>query len=335
MHYLRYLLPFLTILSLLTTIAIRAYALKKKVLDIANERSMHTVPTPRGGGAAIVLAVLTGMAITVKLGMLGQNTALAFSLGGGMIAGIGWLDDHGHIDAKKRALVHALASGTALYFLGGINSLNFGFFVLSVPILCNAIALFIMVWVINLYNFMDGIDGLSGGEAVVVGTLGAAIFLHSTQSGVLLVSLIVASSALGFLIMNWPPAKIFMGDVGSGFLGYMFAVLIAASATNGSASFWVWIVLLAVFIVDTTFSLIKRIRHGLKFTEPHNTHGFQKASKRLGKHLPVTISILGIDILWLAPLAWVCYLHSSVVVVVVLVAIVPLVLVSVKLKSGE
>lgn len=283
----------------------RLYALRSGLLDIPNQRSSHKRPTPRGGGVGFVVSFVVFL-ITLILWST-ENRTLALALIGGLpIAIIGWLDDRYTLSASVRFLIHGLMAAWALYWLGGLPELNFGLFQLPLGFFGYALGWFGIVWLINLYNFMDGIDGLAAGEAVLV-ALAAGIMLLLTgvvQLG--LICLMLAAAVSGFLVWNWPPAKIFMGDVGSGMLGYTLAVLALYSENQGALPLIGWLVLLAVFIIDATATLIARIIRGEKWTEPHNTHAYQLAVKQGHSHRVVTSSLLGITVLLgaLTGIAW-------------------------------
>ena len=160
----------------------------------------------------------------------------------------------------------------------------------------SGVAVIGVVWMINLYNFMDGIDGLAGVEAVTVSAV-AAILLWSQALDLVTSCLLLAAAVLGFLFWNWPPAKIFMGDVGSGFLGFVFAVLAIWSGKSGAVPLLIWLLLLGVFIVDATVTLVKRVARGEKLYEAHRSHVYQLAVQAGYSHKQVTLTVLLINIM--------------------------------------
>ena len=194
----------LFLLSVVLTYAIRAYANKKAIFDVPNERSSHSVPTPRGGGLAIMLVFYTGLIYFQESIDSTLFYALLCSL---PVALISILDDLFTLSSSIRFLVQSVSAGMALYFLGGVSSIDFILFELHGWWL-NIIAFFTIVWLTNLYNFLDGIDGYAGSEAVMVG-LGLFVFFHNP------LGLVILAASLGFLLFNWHKASIFMGDVGS------------------------------------------------------------------------------------------------------------------------
>ena len=299
-------LPVVAGASLLITGLLRRYALSTSLIDIPNARSSHTVPTPRGGGVAIVLSFLAVLPVAWMQGALALEAMLALLGAGGLVAVIGFMDDHGHIAARWRLVGHFAGAAWALFWLGGLPPLSVFGFVLDMGWLGSVLAAVYLVWMLNLYNFMDGIDGLASVEAMCA-TLGmCAIYLASGYVALIWPALLLGLAVAGFLFWNFPPARIFMGDAGSGFLGITLGILALHAAWSDSQLFWAWLILLGVFIVDATVTLVRRLMAGQKVYEAHRTHAYQYASRKYGKHLPVTLGVILINLLWLLPLAWVC-----------------------------
>lgn len=249
----------------LLTYAIREFALKKELLDHPNERSSHTIPTPHGGGLAIVLASYTGFIYLFTQAQMPAELFWALMASLPLVI-ISLIDDVRPLSAKLRITVHFLSAAAALYFLGGVNEADFILFTLQ-GVWLNIPALIFIVWMLNLYNFLDGIDGYAGSEAVFIG-LGAFILFGSAPA------LLIAAATLGFLLFNWQKASIFMGDVGSAFLGFIFAVLALHDAS--SASFLAWIILPILFGFDATLTLWRRFRRGDNVTQAHKEHAYQR-----------------------------------------------------------
>jgi Fuc2NAc and GlcNAc transferase len=276
---------------------VRRYALARSLLDVPNDRSSHAVPTPRGGGLAIAIALLAGFLGGGVLGLIEWRVALALVGGGLLVAGIGWIDDHSHVAARWRSLVHFIAAIWAVALLGGLNSLRLGPVELPLGIAGSALAVVGIVWLVNLYNFMDGIDGIAGGEATVVALLGGALAWYAGAPAVAVCAALVAAAAAGFLAWNWPPAKIFMGDVGSGLLGFLFAVIAIASENRGGPPLLVWGILLGVFLFDATATLIRRVLRGEQWYSAHRSHAYQRAVQSGWSHGRVSGGVQAINLL--------------------------------------
>lgn len=285
------------------THVLRRYALHKSLIDIPNGRSSHTIPTPRGGGVAIVISYLVVLVWMVSTGLLGRDLFLAMFGGGALIAALGFLDDHGHIAARWRLLGHFCAAAWALFWLGGLPAISVFGMTLAPGLIVNVLAAFYLVWLLNLYNFMDGIDGIASVEAICVCVGAAIIYALSGFASLVWLPVLLACAVTGFLFWNFPPAKIFMGDAGSGFLGIMLGCLSLQGTWISSQFLWVWLILLGVFIVDATVTLIRRLVRGDKVYEAHRSHAYQFASRRFGKHLPVTSAVGVINLCWLLPVA--------------------------------
>ena len=289
--------------SALLTWALRRYALLRGVLDVPNSRSSHQVPTPRGGGLAIVVAFLLSVTAITALGQLSLSTAIALLAAGTITAAIGFWDDHAPLSARWRLAAHFLAAAAALAALGGMPTMP----ILGIAALSGWITqvfgALMIVWLLNLYNFMDGIDGIAGVEAVTVCAGGAAVALVVEYPAGALACLLLAAASAGFLVWNFPPAKVFMGDAGSGFLGVVFGVLAVDAARHAPALLWCWLILLGAFIVDATVTLLRRLLRGERVYQAHRSHAYQHAARTLGAHRPVTLAVGAINVLWLLPLA--------------------------------
>lgn len=315
---------------------LRDYALSRRVLDIPNPRSSHSVATPRGGGVAIVIATLVGLLASGFLGSVPWAHVLGLTGSGALVAAVGFIDDHRQIRRRWRLLAHFAAAGWLLWHLEGLPPLESRWFVLDAGWMGQAFALLYVVWVLNLTNFMDGIDGIAAVEVITVAFGGILLYLVvSASASQWAACLVLAAATLGFLPWNWPPAKIFMGDAGSGFLGVMLAALSVQAARTDPTLFWCWIILLGVFVVDATMTLTRRILRGERFHEAHRTHAYQHAAIRWRGHRPVTLAVAAINLSWLLPLALVVARHSLDGLVGVVVAYAPLVALAVWIGAGS
>lgn len=286
--------------------AVRRYALAKALLDVPNHRSSHTVATPRGGGIAIVAVALGGIALLAATGILAGRDALALGGGGAMIAAVGWVDDRSHVPARWRSAVHFAAAFWALFWAGGLSSVDLGLVRLELGAAGTVLGAVGIVWLTNLYNFMDGIDGIAGGEALSAGVAGGALLFAAGAPGLGAAALLLAAAGAGFLAWNWPPASIFMGDVGSGFLGFAFCVLAVLSERAGAVPLAAWLMLLGVFIFDATVTLVRRVRNGERFFEAHRRHAYQRAVQSGLSHGRVSGGVLATNLVLAAAagIAW-------------------------------
>lgn len=320
--------------SLLLTWVLRRYALSRSLMDIPNGRSSHSVPTPRGGGVAIVLTYLVTLVLVALAGWVSWSAALPLLGAGALIAVVGFLDDHGHIAARWRLLTHFGAAIWALFWMGGLPTISLVGVQLDLGWLGHVLAALYLVWMLNLYNFMDGIDGIASIEAVCACAGACLVYWLTGHENLMIAPMLLAVAVLGFLYWNFPPARIFMGDAGSGFLGVVIGILSLQAAWAAPEMLWVWLILLGVFIVDATFTLGRRLLRGDKVYEAHRSHAYQYASRLAGRHLPVTLTVMAINLLWLLPIALFVGLGFD-GVLGLLVAYIPLVLLAIKFHAGE
>ncbi|MGX0891685.1 Fuc2NAc and GlcNAc transferase [Pseudomonas sp. ADAK2 TE3594] len=296
-------IAFVVLLSLALTFGLRRYAIARKLIDVPNSRSSHVIPTPRGGGVAIVFSFLLANVVLLAVGMISLPFFMAFFFPGILVATLGFVDDHGHVSARWRLLGHFAAALGVLFCFGGSPSISIAGFVISSWYVCGFLAVFYLVWMINLYNFMDGIDGLASVEALTVTLSAAFLYWLVGRDNLIWAPLVMAASVSGFLFFNFPPARIFMGDAGSGFIGLMLGVLSVSGAMADPQFLWGWMILLGVFIVDATYTLGGRLLRGEKVYEAHRSHAYQSASRAHGSHLIVTMTVGLINLCWLLPIA--------------------------------
>lgn len=313
----------------------RHFAYRYELLDIPNARSSHEMPTPSGGGVGIVISFFIGLLLLFWWGLVTKILLISLLAGGILLAATGFLDDFHHVPARYRILIHFVAAGLALYLLGGMPILDLGFTLWQWGLFGIVVCMLGLVWMINFYNFMDGIDGLAGSEAIFVASAMSILLFLKGEQGLIPIFLLLASTAAGFLIWNWSPARIFMGDTGSGFLGFVFGVLLIASTANGVVSVWQWLILLGCFWVDATLTLIQRLLRGQACYQAHCSHAFQQAVKKTGCHKRVVIRVLCINFLWLLPMAILSLYFPKWVLLITTIAILPLAVVCILLKAGR
>jgi Fuc2NAc and GlcNAc transferase len=300
------------------------HAKQRQFLDIPNERSSHSTPTPTGGGVSIVVIFISFILVAELIFNVTVDEVFVLAFTGSVMAVVGYIDDHLQISAQWRLLVHFLVSLVLLLSLKQLPELSVFGYQWQSGWLLSGLYLIALVWLLNLFNFMDGIDGIAGVQAVTA-LLGAALILWSAGSSYWpIILMALSASILGFLVFNWPPAKIFMGDAGSNFLGFMLGALALITASTGLINLWAWLILLAIFIGDSTLTLLRRVKQGDKLYEAHRSHAYQILSRRWNSHVPVTLLVLCVNLIWLLPLAWAASVWPAEGILLCLLAYAPL-----------
>lgn len=318
------------------TAFVRRLALSRGLLDVPNERSSHERPTPRGGGIAIALASIAGVAALAALDRLDGALLAAMAIGGVAVAAVGLADDRYQLSAAPRLIVHVCAALWAVSWLGGLGPVAVGGRAIELGWIGDALAVLAIVCAINIFNFMDGIDGLAAGEATFICI--AAVALAAVVGGagaVVGAALVLAAACSGFLLWNWPPAKIFMGDVGSGFLGFAIGVLAIAATGQQPAAPFIWLILSGVFIVDATLTLGRRLVRGERIYQAHRTHAYQWLARRWGSHARVTIAAMAINCCWLLPWAALAASFPAAAIWITAAALAPLAALAVAAGAGR
>ena len=292
------------VLSFIGVYFLKKYAPRLKLMAIPNERSLHREVTPQGGGIIIAIIFLIINLIIYLTGQMKTAEFLALFGGGLVMAFTGFLDDMFEIKRSIRFFIQFLAVGWGLYWVGGIPHPPFFDSEFALYALANAGAVVALVWFINSFNFMDGIDGLATSGATFFSLSIGGYFLWQgiEPYGSLLV--ILAACSLSFLCFNWPPAKMFLGDAGSNFFGYLFGVMVLITVKNGNLSIWTWLIILAYLITDTTTTTFLRLCLVKGWYHTHRSHAYQNLARVLDNHKFVTCLITGINVFYLLPLAY-------------------------------
>ena len=212
--------------SVILVAFVRRYALNRNIVDLPNTRSSHSVPTPRAGGIGIVVAFNAAIFIFSRFDLIDLKSALTLIVSGSVIAVVGYVDDRWHLSAKSRLSVHFAVAAVVVALVGGFPETELSRWGMSAHWVGLAFTVIVLTWSTNLFNFMDGIDGIAGSEAIFVSSAAAWLnWIHGGDSGMTAAMLSLSAASFGCLVWNWPPARIFMGDVGSGFLGFMVTAL--------------------------------------------------------------------------------------------------------------
>lgn len=321
--------------SLFLTGIIRRYSLARNIIDIPNQRSSHHMPTPRGGGIAFVICFYVALLALYMFGLVSLQLSTVFFLSGALISGFGFYDDHGHAPVYLRLLGQLLAACILVLCIGSIPDLNLYAWGLSAKWVLNALSVFYIIWMINLYNFMDGINGLASIEAISVCIGMSFLYWLSGHQEQMFLLLMLSGAVAGFMRWNFPTARIFMGDVGSGFLGLMIAGLSLEIAQVDSQLFSSWLILLGVFIVDATVTIVRRALLKDRIFEAHCSHAYQHAAKQHQSHTWVTMGALSLNTLWLFPIAFCVAIGCLNNVLGLLLAYMPLVFIALYYRAGK
>ena len=293
------------IFSIVATGFIRSYSVHKSIVDIPNERSLHSRPTPRGGGVPVVLSILASIALLYYLQLLPLDITIAFGGGGLIVAVTGWLDDCRGIPEIRKALSYTFAAIWAIYWLDGLETLSFGEDLIILSIVGNIFVVLGLTWLINLYNFMDGTDAFAAIQAICTGTFSGFLFESMGRQDMAVLCFVIATSSAGFLWWNWPTAKIFMGDVGSCFIGYSFGVLAIIGEQSGILPVIVMYILLSIFICDASLTLFLRMLKKEKWYRAHRSHAYQILVQMGVSQKILAIGLLLINVIILWPLAYI------------------------------
>ena len=302
-------------MSLLTTRWVKNHAVYLGLVQAPNHRSSHTKMTPHGGGIGIVVGAIF-FAICLLLQNRDQAGLYIFTIGLALLIAIkGLIDDIYHLSAQLRLLIQALVS---FLFIIAIQSLPIPGFepIAHLPVVSTTtLILLASIWWLNLFNFMDGIDGLAASQAIfMLLSAGGLILLIKPElrSSSLWQGIIyLAIATTGFLVFNWPPGKIFMGDIGSNFLAFMLLVIALMTISLHWLNYATWTILACLFVCDSTLTLLRRLFTGQKWSEAHRSHTYQRLSRRWKSHKRVTLIAMTINLIWLLPLAFLATQYAS------------------------
>ncbi|GDX20590.1 glycosyltransferase WbpL [Actinomycetes bacterium] len=306
-------------------------------MDIPNERSSHITPTPRGGGIAFVLTSLIGFLLLLLNNALNGTEILALCCAGSIVATAGHLDDRQKISgATVRLVLHAISAVILVVGVGIPPELAIIERTVNTGIIGLILGVIYLVWLLNLFNFMDGTDGIAASEVIFVALAGAFLNFHVlSDANHSAAAVILAVSTFGFILYNWSPAKIFMGDVGSGYLGIVVGGLSLIVANQDPDLLWVWIILLAAFVSDATVTLIRRLLRRQKPHVAHRSHAYQHLAIRFHSHPKVALLVLAVNIAWLLPIAFLVADKQLAGTTGVIIAYLPLLVAALAFGAGK
>ncbi len=294
MIYLTLIILFIS--SALLTYGYWRYALHRQWLDVPNTRSSHTIATPRGGGLIFVVLWIITCLVALWMQVWTLHAAVALIPGVLLIAVIAYADDHYTIRARWRALLYAVAAVVSVMVLGGFPQLIIAAHT-TIPLAGFGwiFAILAIVWSVNLFNFMDGLDGIAAVEALFTLGVGGWFLYHAQAQGIATIAWFLAVSVAGFLVWNKPPAKIFMGDVGSATLGFVIITLALLGERWYGVPLLLWVMLYAVFLVDTTLTLLRRLWEGEPIYQAHRLHAYQRLHQAGLGHGKVLLWVIGVN----------------------------------------
>jgi len=292
--------------SVLFTGCYRRYALSHNIVDIPNERSSHTIFKPRGGGVVFIALWLVYVIFVYLIGQISLLHAMLFVPSVAMIGIIGYWDDRKNLPARWRLLVQVVAAMIVIILLGDFPIITLANYKFALGVAGSILAVFMIVWSTNLYNFMDGIDGIAGVEALFVYGVGGWLLWFSDGYALAILAWGLAAAVAGFLCWNWPKAKIFMGDVGSAGLGFLIIPFALAGQKWYGMSVLIWLILYGVFWFDATVTLLRRIIAGERYYLAHRLHAYQRLHQSGWSHHQVLWAVIITNIL-LSILAIVTY----------------------------
>jgi len=279
---------------------IRKYAIKNRLIDIPNNRSSHASPTPKSGGIAIVITMLITIMSLALYELIDINITLSMIVGLSIVATTGLIDDLKNLSINTRVIAYVFSIVISLYLIGGLKYISINNYDIYLNDAGYIIGLLLIFWIINLYNFMDGTDGFAAIQTICICLFVCYLFLVSNNAPFFILFFCLLSSTIAFLFWNWSPAKIFMGDVGSCSIGFLFGVFAIYTENQGVISLAVWLILLSPFIGDATYTLLKRIKNKEQWYKAHNSHAYQKIYQAGIKHNELALGLLVLNgvIVW-------------------------------------
>lgn len=320
--------------SLLLTFCWLKLATFSSWFDVPNQRSSHTIPTPKSGGVGFSLVYIGLSIFLYQAGYLPQ--AWFWVMATGLILMIaGFVDDLFELAIITRLVLQLLSVLLALYLLPALPALPLPGYVIPGSLGMGLLLAAAWVWLVNLYNFMDGIDALAAAEAIFIALALAGLAALSGVPTLGFMSVLLAAVLGGFLYFNLPPARIFMGDAGSNFLGFVLGALGILAVISDAMTIWTLLILFGVFIVDSTATLFKRMWAGLVWYHGHRSHAYQCAAELYGSHAKVVLGISCINVFWLLPLAWISTQYADSGILLTLLAWLPLLICVNKYQSGK
>lgn len=290
--------------ALVGTVYYRRFAIARGIVAVQNSRTLHDKIVPRGGGIAFAIVFSAGVILAWMGGELPRWAMFGMGIGGAAAAAVGFVDDvHDVRPLHKLLLQVILSAGLFSVFYSQYYAELFETAGLAMGTAITLFVLFIPMWMINLYNFIDGIDGMAAaGGLFICGAALIALTLGGGDRVLIFLFALLAAAILGFLYLNLPPASIFMGDAGSIFLGFSFSALMFASVGSGQLSLWTWLAIMGYYIADTTTTTVCRMFMVKRWYGEHRSHAYQNLARILKSHARVTYGVALYNVVWALPL---------------------------------
>ena len=321
---------------LMTLILEKFFSKKHYFIDQPAVNTMHAEPTPSAGGISILISYLIFVFAIVNYTLADYSIFLILLFSLTPIILIGLLDDYCHVKVYIRLLVQLFSATIIVYYFQIYdNNFNFDIYGEQSAIIIFIFSIILSIWLMNLYNFMDGIDGYASSECIFVSFSASLIaYLNSPESLMYLYLAGIGAANVGFFIRNWYPAKIFMGDTGSVSIGCIFAFFIFYSASESIISIYTWLILLSVFIADASYTLLVRVVTKKNITKAHLTHAFHMLASRKNSHKYVTKFLISINLFWVLPLALLSNTYMDYHVIITILVYLPLFIYLIKIGAG-
>ena len=316
------------ILSIVGILVYRILAIRFNIIAERNQRTLHNNDTPKGSGIIFSLVSIFLTYLIWFQGLIPDDLTIVICFGGFAATLFGFVDDIINIPAKIKLFIQILLSGFIILCFGEVPLLlDTEYTSIDTGIVGVFIGVIALVWLINLCNFMDGTDGMAAsGTIFICAVIAVILFFIQDETEIGLVAGVLALSCFAFLLFNWPMAKIFMGDAGSVFIGYVFGVFIIYTMMLGYISIWTWIIVFGYFGIDTTLTLILRLIHIKKWYGAHRSHAYQNLARIWDSHSKILYLVICFHLLWLLPLAILSVAYNQYQELVCLLAISPTIL---------
>ena len=328
---------FLTIIiSYIGTYLVEKLFLKFSLfIDKPEDRSIHKYPIPSAGGLSIIITFILYLLVLLAIYPANNISHIILLVSVMPVLIIGSIDDLKKIGVYKRLLVHTFSAIVIVYYFQiADNSFSVDFNSQSSYIIFFA-SVVLSMWLMNLYNFMDGIDGYAATESIFVALSASLIaYLNNPSSHIYMYLLGFGAANIGFLIRNWHPAKIFMGDTGSISTGCIFAFFIFYSGSESVISIYTWLILLSIFVSDATYTLFVRIVTKKNITKPHLTHAFHIITSSKKSQIFTVKALIFVNILWVSPMAMLSTIYSNYHIMIAFVVYFPILLYLIKIGAG-